>query len=59
MANVLSTDKLIAVTAALAERSSIRSIDRMTGIHRDIIMRLGVQVGQGCACSEAKAKRLI
>jgi IS1 family transposase len=49
MANVLSKDKQIAVTAALAEGSGIRSIERMTGIHRDTIMRLGVLVGQGCA----------
>jgi IS1 family transposase len=48
MANVLSTDKKISVIAALAEGSAIRSIERMTGIHRDTIMRLGVKVGQGC-----------
>src|ERR1051326_6437670 len=47
--NHLSKDKQIAVTAALAEGSSIRSIERMTGIHRDTIMRLGVRMGQGCA----------
>jgi IS1 family transposase len=49
MANILNTDKQIAVIGALAEGSSIRSIERMTGIHRDTIMRLGVRVGQGCA----------
>jgi IS1 family transposase len=48
MANILNTDKQIAVIAALAEGSSIRSIERMTGVHRDTIMRLGVKVGQGC-----------
>jgi hypothetical protein len=48
MANVLSTDKQIAVIAALAEGSSIRSIERITGVHRDTIMRLGVRVGKGC-----------
>jgi IS1 family transposase len=47
--NHLSIDKQIAVTAALAEGNSIRSIERMTGIHRDTIMRLGVRIGQGCA----------
>jgi hypothetical protein len=41
-------DKQIAVISALAGGSSIRSIERMTGIHRDTIMRLGVRVGQGC-----------
>ena len=49
MANVLNTDKQIAVISALAEGSSIRSIERITGVHRDTIMRLGVRVGQGCA----------
>lgn len=49
MANVLSTDKQIAVIGALTEGSSIRSIERMTGVHRDTIMRLGVKVGTGCA----------
>jgi hypothetical protein len=48
MANILSTDKQIAIIAALAEGSSIRSIERMTGVHRDTIMRLGVRIGQGC-----------
>jgi IS1 family transposase len=48
MANVLNMDKQIMVIGALAEGSSIRSIERMTGVHRDTIMRLGVKVGQGC-----------
>lgn len=48
MANILSKDKQIAVIGALAEGSSIRSIERITGVHRDTIMRLGVKVGQGC-----------
>ena len=48
MANNLNTDKQIAIIAALTEGSSIRSIERITGVHRDTIMRLGVKVGQGC-----------
>jgi IS1 family transposase len=48
MANVLNTDKQIAIIGQLAEGSSIRSIERITGIHRDTIMRLGVKIGQGC-----------
>jgi hypothetical protein len=28
---------------------SIRAIERLTGIHRDTIMRLGARVGRGCA----------
>src|SRR3981081_2739713 len=49
MANVLSADKHIAIVGSLCEGSSIRSIERITGVHRDTIMRLGVRVGQGCA----------
>lgn len=49
MANVLPLGKQIIAISALAEGNSIRSIERMTGIHRDTIMRLGVRVGQGCA----------
>lgn len=48
MANVLNTDKQNMIIGALAEGSSIRSIERMTGVHRDTIMRLGVKIGQGC-----------
>jgi hypothetical protein len=47
MANVLSTDKQIGIIGALCEGSSIRSIERTTGVHRDTIMRLGVHVGKG------------
>ena len=49
MANVLPTDKKITIISSLCEGSSIRSIERITGVHRDTIMRLGVKVGQGCA----------
>jgi IS1 family transposase len=59
MANMLNIDKQIAVIGALAEGSSIRSIERMTGVHRDTIMRLGVKVGQGCtALMDAKMRNL-
>jgi IS1 family transposase len=49
MANVLQKDKQIAVISALAEGSSIRSIERMTGVNRNTIMSLGLRVGKGCA----------
>src|SRR5438874_13112306 len=48
MANILAKEKQIAVIGSLAEGSSIRSIERLTGIHRDTIMRLGVRVGKAC-----------
>ena len=59
MANVLSADKQIAIISSLCEGSSIRSIERITGVHRDTIMRLGVRVGQGCtALMDAKMRNL-
>src|ERR1039458_9945577 len=59
MANILPTDKKIQVIAALAEGSAIRSVERMTGIHRDTIMRLGVKIGRGCtALMDEKMREL-
>lgn len=46
--NVLSNEKQCVVIGALAEGNSIRSIERLSGIHRDTIMRLGVRVGESC-----------
>ena len=48
MANILKRDKQVAIIGALAEGSSIRSVERMTNVHRDTIMRLGFRVGKGC-----------
>lgn len=48
MANHLSTDKKVMIIKMLCEDCSIRAIERITGVHRDTIMRLGVRVGQGC-----------
>lgn len=47
--NILRPEKQEAAIAALVEGASIRSVERMMGIHRDTIMRLIVRVGQGCA----------
>jgi len=46
--NRLPIDMQERVIAALVEGSSIRSVERMTGVHRDTIMRLGVRVGTAC-----------
>ena len=46
--NKLKLDKQAAVISALVEGVSIRSTERMTGVHRDTIMRLMVQVGETC-----------
>jgi hypothetical protein len=47
--NTLDATQRCAVIAALVEGNSIRSVERMTGIHRDTIMRFMVRVGNGCA----------
>jgi IS1 family transposase len=48
MSNNLPTEKKIMAVSMLAEGTSIRAIERMTGIHRDTIMRLGVRIGKEC-----------
>jgi hypothetical protein len=47
--NILPRDKQIAIISALTEGCSTRATERLTGIHRDTIMRLGVRVGDGCS----------
>ena len=47
--NKLSIEKQATVISALVEGVSIRSLERMSGCHRDSIMRLSVRVGQACA----------
>ena len=47
--NRLREEGKLAVVSALVEGASIRSVERMTGVHRDTIMRLLLRVGKGCA----------
>src|SRR6185312_2832490 len=44
---VLKSDKRQSVLHLLIEGNSIRSTERLTGVHRDTIMRLLVQAGNG------------
>jgi IS1 family transposase len=46
--NTLDRERQCQIIAALVEGNSIRSVERMTGVHRDTIMRLAVSVGDGC-----------
>jgi IS1 family transposase len=48
MANDLPFDRQVEIISALTEGVSIRATERLTGVHRDTIMRLGVRVGFGC-----------
>lgn len=49
MANNLKFEKKVAVIAMLCEGSSIRAIERITGVNQNTIMSLGRRVGDGCA----------
>jgi len=49
LANHLRTEKKLAVLAALVEGCSVRSTERLVGVHRDTICRLLARVGAGCA----------
>ena len=48
MANQLPTEKKTTAITMPCEGASIRAVERMTGIHRDTVMRLGVRVSEGC-----------
>ncbi len=47
--NVLKQEKKLAVVKGLVEGCSIRSVERLTGVHRDTILRLLVDVGEKCS----------
>ncbi|MEX1247928.1 MAG: IS1 family transposase [Anaerolineales bacterium] len=47
MSNHLGNDKKEQVIRGLLEGASVRSVERMTGVHRDTILRLMVRVGEG------------
>ena len=49
MANKLKIEKKVAVISLLCEGSSIRAIERITGVNQNTIMSLGRRVGEACA----------
>jgi IS1 family transposase len=49
MANNLPFDRQVEIISALTEGVSIRATERLTGVHRDTIVRLGARVGIGCS----------
>lgn len=55
--NILPIEKQVEVISALCEGVSIRAVERLTGIHRDTIMRLGARVGMGCAKVHSRLMR--
>lgn len=46
--NVLKAEKKLAVITALTEGCSIRSIVRLTGVHKKTVMKLLVEIGTKC-----------
>ncbi len=46
--NILKPEKKLAVLSALTEGCSIRSVSRMTGVHKKTIMKLLAEVGTRC-----------
>ena len=53
--SALSRDQQIQVIGCLTEGMSIRAIERLTGIHRDTIMRLGVVISRHHRLSHRQA----
>jgi IS1 family transposase len=49
MANKLKIEKKVTVISMLCEGSSIRAIERITGVNQNTIMSLGRRVGDACA----------
>jgi len=49
MANNLKTEKKVAVISMLCEGSSIRAVERITGVNQNTIMSLARRVGDACA----------
>jgi hypothetical protein len=47
--NRVPLERQTQIINCLVEGNSIRSTERMTDTHRDTIIRLLVQVGEGCA----------
>jgi len=46
--NRLKREKQIQIISLLVEGCSIRSVERITHVHRDTVMRLGLRVGKHC-----------
>jgi IS1 family transposase len=46
--NILPLNVRVRIASALVEGNGIRGIERMTGIHRDTINRLGLTLGEAC-----------
>lgn len=48
MANVLRTEKRVAIVAALVEGMSVRGAARMVGVSKDTVAKLSLELGEAC-----------
>lgn len=48
MTNIIDMNTRLRLVSGLVEGSSIRSLERQTGVHRDTVMRLALRVGMAC-----------
>jgi len=55
--NKLTTEKRVQVVAALVEGNSLRSVVRMTGVHRTTIQNLLIELGAACAAYQSETLR--
>lgn len=55
--NQLSTEERTKVVAALVEGNSLRSITRMTGVHRTTVMKLLADLGRACSIYQDRVFR--
>jgi IS1 family transposase len=55
--NKLNTEERTRVVSALVEGNSLRSITRMTGIHRTTVMKLLADLGRACSIYQDRAFR--
>jgi IS1 family transposase len=59
MANILKTEKKVAIISMLCEGASIRAVERITGVHGDTIGRLALRIGTACkAIMDEKMRNL-
>src|SRR5215207_2874329 len=57
--NKLSTEERSRVVSALVEGNSLRSITRMTGVHRTTVMKLLADLGRACSIYQDQAFRTL
>ena len=57
--NILPFERQVAGIAALIEGCSIRATERLTDVHRDPIMRLGVRAGDGRARRKLDQRQVV